>query len=136
MMVERIIEKMATFQSGGSGWRLHSIIELELHTVSYNPLIGETWIKLPEELAAKKGIINMKNKDNKCFLWCVLRALNPKDNHPEILDKKLMGNESSLNMEGICYPVSVKDINKFEKQNQNIAITLLGYKRKKKCLSS
>ena len=70
MMVERIIEKMATFQSGGSGWRLHSIIELELHTVSYNPLIGETWIKLPEELAAKKGIINMKNKDNMFFVVC------------------------------------------------------------------
>ena len=31
-MVERMIEKMATFQSMGSGWRLHSIIQLELHT--------------------------------------------------------------------------------------------------------
>ena len=37
-MVERIIEKMATFQSMGSGWRLYSIIQLELHTVRYNPL--------------------------------------------------------------------------------------------------
>ena len=32
-MVERIIEKMATFQSMGGGWRLYSIIHLELHTV-------------------------------------------------------------------------------------------------------
>ena len=43
-MVERIIEKMATFQSMGSGWRLYSIIQLELHTVRYNPLRGEIWI--------------------------------------------------------------------------------------------
>ena len=45
-MVERMIEKMATFQSMGSGWRLRSIIRLELHTVSYNPLRGETYIPL------------------------------------------------------------------------------------------
>ena len=77
IMTEIILERMATFQSGGSGWRLHSIIKLELHTKRYNPLRGETWIPLPKELANKKAIINIKNKDNKCFLWCVLRALNP-----------------------------------------------------------
>ena len=98
-MVERIIEKMATFQSEGSGWRLYSIIQLELHTVSYNPLRGETCIPLPKELANKKAIINMQNKDNKCFLWCVLRSLNPKSNHPERIDKELMEKENTLNME-------------------------------------
>ena len=129
-MVERIIEKMATFQSMGSRWRLHSIIQLELHTVKYNPLRGETWIELPKELANKKAIINMQNKDNKCFLWCVLRALNPKDNHPERVNKELMAKENTLNMEGIEYPVSLKDINKFEKQNPTIFITVLGYEGK------
>ena len=85
IMTEKILEKMATFQSSGSGWRLHSIIKLELHTVRYNPLRGETWISLPKELANKKAIINVQNKDNKCFSWCVLRALNPcgKKTHKE-----------------------------------------------------
>ena len=92
-MVERIIEKMATFQSVGSGWRLHSIIRLELHTVSFNPLRGETWIPLPTELANKKAIINVKNEDNKCFLWCVLRPLNPKEHNSQITDKKLKEKE-------------------------------------------
>ena len=49
-MTERIIEKMATLQqTSGSGWRLHSIIKFELHTVRYNPLRGETWVQLPKE---------------------------------------------------------------------------------------
>ena len=69
----------------------------------------------------------MQNKDNKCFLWSVLRALNPKSNHPERLDKELMEKKNTLNMEGICYPVSLKDLNKFEKQNPNISITVFGY---------
>ena len=129
-MAERIIEKMATFQSMGSGWRLYSITQLELHTVRYNPLRGETWIPLPKELANKKAIINMQNKDNKCFLWCVLRALDPKAGHPERLDKELKTKENTLNMEGIDYPVRSKDLKKFEKQNPSISITVFGYEGK------
>ena len=129
-MTEEITEKMAKLQQAtGSGWRLHSIIKLELHTTRYNPLRGETWIPLPKELA-NKAIINPKNKDNKCFLWCVPRALNPKDNLSEIIDKKLKEKENTLNMEGIEYPVRLNDIDKFEKQNPNISITVFGYEEK------
>ena len=64
------------------------------------------------------------------FLWCVLRALNLKNVHNEIIDKKLKLKENTLNMDGIEYPVSLKDLNKFEKQNPTISITVLGYERK------
>ena len=63
----------------------------------------------------------MKIKDNKCFLWSVLRALNPKVDNPERLDKKLKEKEDTLNMEGIEYPISLKDLNKFENQNPTIS---------------
>ena len=65
-------------------------------------------------------------------MWCVLRKLNPKDDHAERVDKELMEKENTLNMEGIEYPVSFKDINKFEKQNPNVSITVLGYNEKDK----
>ena len=67
IMVERIIEKIASYQAKDTGTSLHSIIRLELHTVRYNPLGGETCIPLLKELANKKAIINIKNKDNQCF---------------------------------------------------------------------
>ena len=41
-----------------------------------------------------------------------------------------MGKENTLNMEGIEYPVSLKDLNKFEKQNPTISIMILGYEGK------
>ena len=63
-------------------------------------------------------------------MWCVLRALSLKDNHPERVDKELIGKENTLNMEGIEYPVSLKDLNKFDKQNPTISITVLGYEGK------
>ena len=130
-MTERAIENMASQQqSEGSGWRLHSIIRLELHVVNYNPLRGKAWVALAKELTNKNAIINPQNKDDKCFLWCVLRALNPTKDHPERIDKKLKEKENTLNMEGIEYPVSLKDIDKFEKQNPSIFITVLGYEDK------
>ena len=86
-MVERILEKIATFLVMGSEWRFHSVIKLELHTVRYNPLIGETWVSSPKELVDKKALINIQNKDNKWFLWCVLRALNPKNDNAVRVDK-------------------------------------------------
>ena len=117
-MIEGILEKIATFLATESEIRFYSIILFELHTVSYKPLSGETYIPLPKELADKKAIINMQNEDNKCFLWCVLRALNPKGDHPERLDKELMGKDNTLNMEGIDYPVSLKDLNKLKSKTQ------------------
>ena len=130
-IVERIMEKIATFQSMGSGWIFYSIIKLELHTVEWVPLRGSSYIELPKELKDKKAIINMKNEDNRCFIWCVLRALYPKERDPERIDKELKEKENTLNMEGIEYPVSLKDINKFEKQNQTISITVFGYDERK-----
>ena len=136
IMTDTILERIANLingnSDGGSDWAFYKVIKLELHTISYRPLRGNTWLPLPKELANKKAIINMKNKDNKCFLWCVLRKLNPKDDNTERVDKELIEKENTLNMEGIEYPVSLKDINKFEKQNPNISITVLSYNEKDK----
>ena len=135
-MTDTILERIASLingsSGGGSGWIFYKIINLELHTVSYRPLRGNTWIPLPKELADKKAIINIKNKDNKCFMWSVLRALNLKKDNSERIDKELMEKEDTLNMKGIEYPVSLKDIDRFEKQNPEISITILGFNEKDK----
>ena len=64
-MVGIILENIAKYMAMGSDVRFHSIIQLEIHTVSYNPLRGETYIPLPKELAKKRAIINVQNKDIK-----------------------------------------------------------------------
>ena len=78
----------------------------------------------------------MKNNDNKCFLCSVLRALNSKKKNPQKIDMELKKKEDSLNMEGIQYPVSLKDITKFEKQNPTIYVTVLGYNDREKVYPS
>ena len=132
-MIDRIEEEIQKLEAAeGTGWRLHSVVNLKLFTAEWVPLRGSSYIDLPKFLKEKKAIINMQNKDNKCFLWCVLRALNPKDKNPERIDGKLKEKENTLNMKGIKHPVSLKDINKFETLNSNISITVFGYNEKDK----
>ena len=126
-MVDRVLETLATFQRNGSNWTFKSIICLEIHTVAYEPLKGNSYIPLPPKLAQKKAIINMQNEDNKCFTWSVLRALNPKEENAVRIDKDLKKKEDSLNMTGIAYPVQLNALDKFERQNPTISINVFGH---------
>ena len=130
-MVDEIEEEIQKVeQAAGSGWVFLEVENLTLHTDIWDPIKASSYIDLPKELKNKNAIINMKNKNNdKCFLWCVLRALNPKKEHPERIDEDLKSKEHTLNMEGIAYPVNLKDIKRFEKQNPNISISVLGYSK-------
>ena len=130
-MLDTIEEKIQKLEHAeGTGWRLHSVINLELHTVEWVPLRGSSYIELPKELKDKKAIINMKNEDNRCFIWCVLRALYPVKWDKNSIDKTLKSKIETLNTTGIEYPVSLSDIKKFECLNSNISITVFGYNEK------
>ena len=123
--IEEQIQKNS--ESEGSGWTTLKIKNLELHTAGYHPLSGSLYIELSNYLKNKKAIINMKNNDDKCFLWCVLRKLNPTKIHPERVDKDLKSKVNTVNMGDIKYPVRLEDINKFESLNPDIAIKVFSY---------
>ena len=114
---QQILNKIAQWISEGSGWTIQSIENHYINIVNYNPLKGSSYIKLPQELRnSTKGLINMKNKDNECFRWCHIRHLNPQDNDPQrikMTDKQYI---EKLDYSSIEFPVTVKQINKIEKQ--------------------
>ena len=132
-MISEILEAMLKVeQADGSGWVFMGVIRLILKIDKWDPLKASSYIDLPPELKNKKALINMQNTDNKCFLWSVLRGLNPKKEHAGRIDKDLKSKENTLNMEGIDYPVSLKDIKRFEKQNPDISLSVLGYSKDEK----
>ena len=132
-MISEILEEMQKVeQAEGSGHVFLEVENLTLHTDIWDPIKASSYIDLPPELKNKKALINMKNEDNnKCFLWSALRALNPKNDHPERIND-LKSKENTLNMEGIEYPVKLKDIKRFEKQNPEISVSVLGYSKDEK----
>ena len=125
--IEEEIQKVENAE--GSGYTFVKVIKLVLHVTRWEPLYGSSYIPLDPYLANKKAIINMKNEDDKCFMWCVLRALYPKDKNAERIDKDLKSKQDIINMKGICYPVSLNGIKRFEDLNPNISISVLGYNK-------
>ena len=116
----------------GSGWTVQSIESQYINISTYRPIPGSSYIFLPVELKSpRKGLINTKNKDQKCFLWCHVRHINPSKEHPERIrkiDKKLVKHItnpeeikdedkefiSDLNYDGTEFPVQEKDFSKIE----------------------
>ena len=127
--VNKIKESIAKYQRKGSNWRLRSVVKLDIKTIAYKPLRGKSYFDLPQELKAKKAIVNMKNDDNQCFKWCVTRALNPVDDNPQRITQDLRTQAEKLNWQNINFPVCLDGINIFEKDNPGIKkINVFGYK--------
>ena len=95
-----------------------------------NLMRGSSYLPLLNWLARKKAIINPKNEDQECFKWAVIVASRWEEinNNPERISK-LKRFEKGFDWSGIGFPVSVKDISKFEFRNQ-VSINLLAIEGK------
>ena len=93
---EEVLYIIDVWINNGSGWIIGSIESQYINISTYRPLLGSYYMDLPVELRSpRKGIINIKNKDKKCFLWCHARHINHSNKHPERIlnnDKKLLKN--------------------------------------------
>ncbi len=151
-MKDKMRENLSKFQENGSGWRLKSIIGLEIGVVKFDPLSGSGYSKLPSAIMKKKTIINMRNEKcekgkrisdetdeeskqckcekceeaKMCFKWAVTRALNPVNDNPHRITEELREQAEKYSWDGIEFPVKVKDIHIWEKNN-NRFVNVYGY---------
>ena len=119
IIFREIIENINNYVKNGSGWYFKEILYLEIHTIEYKPISGSTYIPLPDWIKSKKAIVSIRNKDNKCFIWSILRYLYPRDKN-DCRFNDLKKYEFSLNTKGITFPMKLKDISKFEKLNPDL----------------
>ena len=117
------------FTMEGSGWAVIGVLNHDLHVNKYDPLAARSYIKLPDEIQNKKATINIKNEDDKCFIYCLGRALDPcpEKAHLENVSGHLKTVCESLGLNYIQTPVNVQDIQTIETQF-NISINLFSHK--------
>ena len=97
---------------------------------NYEPLLGGSYISLPEKLNnSMKGLINLKNKDHKCFMWCHVRLINPTNSHPERINKQDKKIAANLNYSDIVFPLDINDYEKIEDRFQ-MQVNAFGYENK------
>ena len=82
ILTDQIKEFNAMFIRDKSGHRLDRVLQLTLKMVKYAPLEGRGWQALPDFLANKKAIINIRNNDERCFGYSLLYFLE-RANLPE-----------------------------------------------------
>ena len=124
---QEILHRIDNWINDGSGWIIESIKAEYLNISVYHPSSGSTYTELPNKLKnSMKGLINIQNNDNTCFLWCHIRHLNPLKIHPERITKADKNMINSIDYEGIKFPVYKRDFSKIE-QKDNIYINVVCY---------
>ncbi|XP_043280369.1 uncharacterized protein [Venturia canescens] len=125
---EPIQTDLEEFEEQGSGWSLHSIINMTLHINKFNPMRGSSYVDLPAKIRNKNACINVQNNDEQCFKWAILSALHPTNYSNRVSEYRRY--EQELNFDGIEFPVEPRKISKFEKQNE-VSVNVYILKKKK-----
>ena len=107
----------------GSGWKLIEITKIDLHSVNYEPLSGSSYIPLPSDIQRKHAVVNVQNRDQKCFRYSVEAALLNIEKNAERVSNYNRPELDSM-FENLVYPVKIKDINIFEETNIDYAINV------------
>lgn len=130
-IVEKILKQSEEFEIKQSGWSLNSVNHLQINVNKMCSLRGKGGdFELTKFLANKKAIVNVKNKDDKCFLWSLMAFKENKKN-PFIKNLQRVNRYKSFSHYfedylSFQYPMKLKDIGKFEITNK-ISINVFSY---------
>ena len=73
---QKILRRIDAWINKGSGWIVESVESQYISISTYKPLEESSYIDLPIELSnPRKGLINIKNNDQKCFYGVMLDIL-------------------------------------------------------------
>ena len=73
---QEILYMIDVWINKGSGWNVESIESQYINISTYRPLSGSFYMDLPVELRSpRKGLTNIKNKDQKCIYGVMLDIL-------------------------------------------------------------
>src|SRR6218665_856119 len=70
-----------------SGRRTRNVRNLILRMAQFDPLGGSSFLQTPKWIAVKKTIVNIKNFDDRCFLYSVLAFKHVHKEHAERVSK-------------------------------------------------
>ena len=89
---------------------------LDVNFHQLNLTRGSSYLPLPDWLARKKAIVNPHNDDEECFKWSVIAGENVGMKDPQRVSN-LRKFKDNYDWSGLEFPVSIKDIGKFETRN-------------------
>ena len=123
-MIDHMSQQVENPALRDSNFIFDSVIHMDISVHRLNLTRGSSYIPLPDWLTKKKTIINPKNLDFKCFKWAVIAALKLREIDRDHQRVSKLKRYDDLDWNGIDFPVSTKDINKFELRSR-ISVNVL-----------
>ena len=126
---DRIKELLSSHEGQGSGFKLDYISECQLNIATYDAVGGSTHTLLPKYIQSKNATVNIKNKDEKNFLYCLSYVRKPvvKDaQRPSHYTKDL----NNFDISGIKFPVTLNQIEQFEQRNPDFSVNVFKHDKK------
>ena len=74
--IENIRTQIEEAELQGSVFVLEMFRGIYMNVAGYQPMVGSSYIKLPEYIKNKKAVINPKNDDQECFAWAMTIGQN------------------------------------------------------------
>ena len=108
-------DAIENIQLKGTDLVFNNIKSMKLGIVRYSPLQGGSYLPLPDFIAKKKCCINIKNKDEKCLMYCILYHIHQKD-IPKHFDRitKYEPYLNEFDWSKVKFPVKLSQIDKIE----------------------
>ncbi|KYN41468.1 hypothetical protein ALC56_04109 [Trachymyrmex septentrionalis] len=127
-IIEPTLTSLEEFQERDSGWALSRILNLVVNVNKLNSMRAGCYFEVPREIATKRAVINVSTMDNACFAWSVVAALYPAERNVN-RESSCLHYTTVLNLAGIEFPITFKDIPKFERLNA-VSINVYGIENK------
>ena len=101
----------------------NEFLYLDINFHQLNLTRGSSYLPLPDWLGRKKAMVNPHNDDEECFKWSVIAEENAGMKDPQHVSN-LRTFTDNYDCSGLEFPVSIKDIGKFETRN-DISVNVL-----------
>ena len=130
-MVDQMVSTLQVFCSSGSGFIIESLDHLDININRYKPIKGSSFVPTPPKFLNNHFLLNIQNKDQMCFAYSILAALNPSKAHTRQDPKNYKKLLKQLDLSHCQFPMSLSDIPKFGHGN-SLAINVFGLEQNEK----
>lgn len=127
--MDDVIEKCDNFTESNSGWTIFKILQIQIDVIKIHQIYGGSFIALSKNLKAKNALLNIKNSDNKCLLYCLCaRFFRHQVEDPEKSSSYYQFTHEFM-LDNMDLPLNLRQIRRFEKIN-SLSINIYSYKGK------
>ncbi|KAF4528390.1 hypothetical protein B566_EDAN016485 [Ephemera danica] len=121
-MLHEILREFTEKLPKGSGWTLARICELVVRVARFSPLSGGTFIETPASIESKKCVVNVENRDNRCFEYSILTPLSKSHHRYRVSGYQHLQHDVSF--KDLPMPMPVEYISKFEELNPTYSVNV------------